>query len=350
MSARNGSTPLQVAVMILLPLLVTAAAAYIAFDNSPPAPEQYRATVVVGPPSTVQDSAAAVNLFIADLGQRITADAVVNHVLDEVPQLDQRTYIENISADRRETASSVALSFVHSDRAVAELTVDTVARQLLDGAARTDFERGQFMLDRATERLDAAEASMSRFAGTQSVFDPEVEYRTALDEIAQLDRQITTGQALSYSDAYTDELVARRDVLEASLPRIGQALLSYRALTAELEQAQAVWEKASLNYDRAEFEYQTVNAVDNLISNRELVAFVDTTPQLQRTALAGAVALALSLVTIVPLTAWLLRRRGKHRGLAEDLMDSGVQPTRLRPDSTGERHPAEPQGRSRRRA
>jgi len=350
MRGRNGGTPLQIGVMVLLPLLVTASAAYVAYRTAPPAPEQYRATVVVGPPSTVQDSAAAVNLFIADLGERITADVVVNHVLSEVPQLDQTTYIESISADRRETASSVALSFVHSDPAVAGAAVDAVARRLLDDTARTDFERWQFMVDRATERLEAAEASMSRFAGSQSVFDPEVEYRTALDEIAQLDRQITTGQALGYSESYIDELVARRDLLEASVPRIGEALLSYRALAAELERAQAVWEEASLNYDRAQFEYLTVNAVDNLISSREVVPFVDTTPQLQRTALAGAVALALSLVIIVPLAAWLFRRRGKHRGIAEDLMDYGVQPTRLRPGGTGERHLAEPPDEFRRRA
>jgi hypothetical protein len=291
-----------------------------------------------------------VNLFIADLGERITADAVVNHVLTAVPQLDQTMYVENIRADRRETASSVAISFVHADGVVAELTADTVARQLLDGAARTDFERWQFMLDRATERLDAAEAAMNQFADSQSVFDPEVEYRTALDEIAQLDRQITTGQALGYSQTYIDELVTRRDVLEASLPRMGESLLSYRTLAAELERAQAVWEEASLNYDRAQFEYLTVNAIDNLISSRAVVPFVDTTPQLQRTALAGAAALALSLVTIVPLAAWLFRRRGKHRGIAEDLMDYGVQPTRLRTGGNSDRHPAEPRDGFRRGA
>ena len=321
MRERNGigTAVLRIGTMVVLPMLIVAAAALVAYRTTPDPPEQHRASAVIRPPSTVQDSAAAVNLFIVDISERIKTDLVVDHVLTEVPELDKETFVENVRADRRETSSSVALSFIHDDPAVAESTVDTLARRLLDDAARSDFERSEFLLNRATDRLNEAEASMSQLARNGSVYDPEVEYRSALDELAQLNRQITTGQALGYSQSYIDEHIARRSEVEASATRLGEALLLHEQRSTELQHARSAWEGARINYDRAEFEYRTVNAPANLMLRSDVAPFVDQTPRLQRTALAAATALALSLVTVVPLGAWLVRRRrlGRHRTRAD---------------------------------
>ena len=63
------------------------------------------------------------------------------------------------------------------------------------------------------------------------MFDPEFEYRSVLNEIAQLDQQITTGQALSYGETYQTELTARRAELQASLPGLGSAMLIHQRLS-----------------------------------------------------------------------------------------------------------------------
>lgn len=303
--------------LALLPVLVAAAAAAYTYRNTPDPPTQYLATTVITPPTTVQDSASAVNLFIADLSELIVADATVSQVVDQVPGLEREIYLKNISASRRETTSSVALTFLHADQTVAKTTVGTLARQLLDEAARGEFERTQFLLQRATERLDQAEAEMEQFFGGVSVFDPEFEYRSVLNEITQLDQQITTGQALSYGETYLTELTARRSELQDLLPGLGEAMLTYRRLAAELENARAAWEAATINNDLAEFEYRTVNSVDALIISEEVGPFVDATPRLQRTSLAAAVALVLSLVVVLPFSARLSRPRGRHKADAE---------------------------------
>jgi hypothetical protein len=303
----------RLGMVVVLPLLIVIAAAAATYRTTPPAPIEYRATTVIRPPTTVQDSAAAVNLFVADLGEAITTDATVDHVISQVPGLEKDTYLDRIDASRRGTTSSVALSFIHPDEAVAAATVGTLARRVLDDAARGEYERTQFLLERATERLDRAEAAMEEFFRGTSAFDPEFEYRGVLNEIAQLDQQITTGQALSYGETYQTELTARRTELQALLPELGAAMLIHRRLSAELDTAQAAWEEATINNDLEEFEYRTVNSVDELITSEEVEPFVDETPRLQATALAGAVALVLSLVVILPVAAWLSRPRGRHK-------------------------------------
>ncbi len=303
----------RLGMVVVLPILIVIAAAAATYRTTPAAPIEYRATTVIRPPTTVQDSAAAVNLFLADLSELITTDATVEHVVSQVPGLDRETYLDRIDASRRGTTSSVALSFLHPNEVVAQSTVGALARRVLDDAARGEFERTQFLLGRATERLDRAEAAMEEFFRGTSVFDPEFEYRSVLNEIAQLDEQITTGQALSYGETYQTELSARRRELEALLPKLGAAMLIHRRLTAELETAQAAWEEATVANDLEEFEYRTVNSVDELITNEEVGPFVDETPRLQTTALAAVVALVLSWVVILPVSAWLSRPRGRHK-------------------------------------
>ena len=303
----------RLGMVVMLPILIVIAAAGATYRTTPAAPIEYRATTVITPPTTVQDSAAAINLFLTDLSELITTDATVAHVLGQVPGLGRETYLDRIDASRRGTTTSVALSFVHRDEAIAAATVDILARRILDDAARGEYERTQFLLERATERLDLAEAEMEEFFRGTSVFDPEFEYRSVLNEIAQLDQQITTGQALSYGETYQTELTARRAELQALLPEMGAAMLIHQRLTAELETAQAEWEEATVNNDLEEFEYRTVNSVEELITSKEVVPFVDETPRLQATALAAVLALVLSLVVILPVSAWLSRPRGRHK-------------------------------------
>ena len=303
----------RLGMVVVLPILIVVVAAGATYRTTPVAPIEYRATTVITPPTTVEESAAAVNLFITDLSELITTDATVAHVLSQVPGLEREMYLDRIDASRRGTTTSVALSFVHRDEAVAAATVDILARRILDDAARVEYERTQFLLERATERLDVAEAEMEEFFRGTAVFDPEFEYRGVLNEIAQLDQQITTGQALSYGETYQTELTARRAELRALLPGLGAAMLIHQRLSAELETAQAAWESATVANDLEEFEYRTVNSVDELITSAEVVPFVDETPRLQATALASVLALVLSLVVILPVSAWLSRPRGRHK-------------------------------------
>lgn len=303
----------RLGMVVVLPILIVIAAAATTYRTTPAAPIEYRATTVIRPPTTVQDSAAAVNLFLADLSELITTDATVEHVVSQVPGLDRETYLDRIDATRRGTTSSVALTFLHPEETVAGQTVSVLAHRVIDDAARSEFERTQFLLGRATERLDRAEAAMEEFFGGTSVFDPEFEYRSVLSEIAQLDEQITTGLALSYGETYQTELATRRRELQALLPDLGAAMLIHQRLSAELETAQGAWEEATINNDLEEFEYRTVNSVDELITSEEVGPFVDETPRLQATALAAVVALVLSLVVILPVSAWLSRPRGRHK-------------------------------------
>jgi hypothetical protein len=303
----------RLGLIALLPVLIAITAAGYTYQGIPDPPTRYLATTVIRPPTTVQDSASEVNLFLADLSELITTDATVNYVLDQVPGLERQIYLDRIDAARRGTTSSVALSFVHGDEAIAAATVSTLARRVLDDAARGKYEKTQFLLGRATERLERAEEAMQEFLRGTTVFDPEFEYRSVLGEIAQLDQQIATGQALSYGETYQSELTARRTELEATLPELGAAMVSHQRLSAELETAQAAWENATFNNDLEEFEYRTVNSLENLITSEEVVPFVDQTPRLQNTALAAAVALSLSLIAILPFSAWLGRPRGRHK-------------------------------------
>ena len=305
----------RLGLLAVLPVLVAATVAGFAYQSSPDPATEYLATAVIRPPTTV-DSPSAVNLFIADMTELITADAAVDHVISQVPALDRENYLERITAVRRGTTSSVELSFLAPDQAVAETTVGTLARWVLDNAARGEYELTQFLLQRATERLDQAETELDEFFGTVSVFDPEFEYRSLLNEIAQLDQQITTGRALSYGETYLAELTARRREVQAQLPELGEAMLTHVRLSTELENAQDAWEEATVNNDLAEFEYRTVNSIETLITSDEVDPFVDVTPRLQVTALAAVVALVLSLVVVVPFSAWLARPRGRHKAAA----------------------------------
>lgn len=306
--------------LALLPVLLAAAVAAYTYQNTPDPPIQYLATAVIRPPTTVQESASSINLFVADLSELVEADATVNQLLSQVSGLDRETYLENINASRRGTTSSVALTFLHSSERVAETTVGTLARQLLDEAARGEFERTQFLLQRATERLDQAEAAIEQFFRGGSVFDPEFEYRSVLSEIAQLDQQITTGQALSYGETYLAELTTRRAELQALVPGLGDAMLTHRRLASELENAQSAWEEATIDDDLAEFEYRTVNSLDALITSQEVGPYFDTAPRMQRTALAAAVALVLSLLVILPFSAWRSRPRARHKVADEGIV------------------------------
>lgn len=307
----------RLGLLAVLPVLVAATVAGFTYQSFPDPATEYRATAVIRPPTTV-DSPSAVNLFIADMPELITADAAVDHVISQVPALDRESYLERISAVRRGTTSSVELSFLDPDQAVAEATVGTLARWVLDNAARGEYELTQFLLQRATERLDQAETELDEFFGTVSVFDPEFEYRSLLNEIAQLDQQITTGRALSYGETYLAELTARRREVQAQLPELGEAMLTHVRLSTELENAQDAWEEATVNNDLAEFEYRTVNSIETLITSDEVDPFVDVAPRLQVTALAAVVALVLSLVVVVPFSAWLARPRGRHKAAATE--------------------------------
>lgn len=308
-----GSKLERIGLVAILPVLITAIVAGYAYQSYPTPPTRYLATTVIRPPTTVQESAGVVNLFLADLSELITTDATVDHVISQVPGLDRDIYLARIDAQRRGTTSSVALTFIHQDENIAGQTVSALALRVVDDAARGEFERAQFLLERATDRLDQAERAIEEFFRGTSAFDPEFEYRGVLNEIAQLDQQITTGLALSYGETYQTELMARRTELQALLPQLGSAMLIHGRLSAQLETAQTAWEQATVANDLAEFEYRTVNSASELITSVDVSPFVDETPRLQTTALAAVLALALSLVVILPVSVWLSRPRGRHK-------------------------------------
>ncbi|MGH8958513.1 MAG: hypothetical protein ACRDVK_07535 [Acidimicrobiia bacterium] len=309
--AEIGNRLKRLGLLGLLPLLVASGAAAYTYRDTPAPSTRYRSTVVILPPTMIQESAGAVNLFLADLSERILTDSVVTRVLEEVPALDRNSYLEGVTADRRGITSVAELAMVHADAGVAEKAVDALARIVLDDSARTEFDRTQFLLGRASDRLDQAKADLGEFMSSGSIFDPEIEYRNALSEIAQLDQQLTTARALSYGETYLSELEGRRAVLEATLPRLGEAMLSFRRLSAELESAREAWERAATDSDQAEFEYETVNTYDKLVVSRATEAFIDDAPRTQRTALAGVIALTLSLAIALPISQHLGRNSRK---------------------------------------
>jgi hypothetical protein len=312
---------LGILMLVVLPLAIAGAAALLAYRRSPVPQERNRATVIVKPPSTIQNSASAVNLFIADVGEQIEADPMAAFVISQVTELDDASYRRGIDAARRGTTSLIELSFTHADASIAETAVDVVARRLLDEAARGEFERTQFLLGRATERLDAAQDAVDEYFRTHEVFDPDFEYRNALDQVANLNQQITTGQALQYGETYLAELEAERDEIERQIPRLGEAMLTFRQLSIELQLAQSAWQQATVNNDSAEFSYLTVDTAENLIASQTVTPFVDDTARWQTTALAGVVAFLLALLIVTPLSNRL--RRGPKRGRHKINGDSG---------------------------
>ena len=104
----------RLGMVVVLPILIVVAAAGATYRTTPVAPIEYRATTVITPPTTVEESAAAVNLFITDLSELITTDATVAYVLSHVPGLDARNVPRSDRCLRRGTTTSVALSFVHA--------------------------------------------------------------------------------------------------------------------------------------------------------------------------------------------------------------------------------------------
>jgi hypothetical protein len=332
---RRVISALVIALAVVLSLAIASSTAFFTYRTLPVPAERHRATAVIKPPSTVQESASAVNLFIADVGEELEADSMVQFVLDEVPELDRETYLANIEAERRGITSLVDLSFVHADPVVAEQTVDLVSHRLLDDAAKGDFERSQFLLNRATKRLDKAEQAVDEFLRDESMVDPEFEYRNALNQVAQLDQQIAAVETLTETDTETDaetdaelsELWAERYRLQSDLPRLGAAVLEYRRLATNLEQAQSAWQQAMLDHDTAVFDYRAENTVENLVTSRGVAPFVDDNPRQQRTALAGVVALMLALLIVTPMANSLRRSgRGGRRvvSVAHGLIDDSV--------------------------
>ncbi|HEX2369276.1 MAG TPA: hypothetical protein VHM94_08605, partial [Acidimicrobiia bacterium] len=306
---RRVISGLLMALAVVLSLAIASSTAFFTYRTLPVPAERHRATVEIKPPSTVQDSASAVNLFIADVGEEIEADSMVEFVLDKVPELDRETYLAGIEAERRGITSLVDLSFVHADPVIAEQTVDLVSHRLLDDAAKGDFERSRFLLNRATKRLEDAEQAMDEFLRDESMVDPEFEYRNALNQVAQLDQQIAAAETLTNTDTATDtdtdtdisELWAERYRIQSDLPGLSAAVLEYRRLATNLEQAQSAWQQAMVNNDTAAFDYRAVNTLENLITNRSVAPFVDDNPRQQRTALAGVVALTLALLIVTPM-------------------------------------------------
>jgi hypothetical protein len=328
---RRVISALVIALAVVLSLAIASSTAFFTYRTLPVPAERHRATAVIKPPSTVQESASAVNLFIADVGEELEADSMVEFVLDEVPELDRETYLASIGAERRGITSLVDLSFVHADPIVAAQTVDLVSHRLLDDAAKGDFERSQFLLNRATKRLEKAEQAVDEFLRDESLVDPEFEYRNALNQVAQLDQQIAAVETLTETDAETDaelsELWAERYRLQSDLPRLGAAVLEYRRLATNLEQAQSAWQQAMVDHDTAAFDYRAENTVENLVTSRSVAPFVDDNPRQQRTALAGVVALVLALLIVTPMANSLRRSESGGRravSVAHGLIDDSV--------------------------
>jgi hypothetical protein len=334
---RKVVSALVIALAVVLSLAIASSTAFFTYRTLPVPAERHRATAEIKPPSTVQESASAVNLFIADVGEEIEADSMVEFVLDEVPELDRETYLANIEAERRGVTSLVDLSFVHADPVVAEQTVDLVTHRLLDDAAKGDFERSQFLLNRATRRLEKAEQAVDEFLRDESMVDPEFEYRNALNQVAQLDQQVAAAETLRDTSTGTDsetetetelsELWAERYRLQSDLPRLGAAVLEYRRLATNLEQAQSAWQQAMVDHDTAAFDYRAENTVENLVTSRSVVPFVDDNPRQQRTALAGVVALVLALLIVTPMANSLRRPGGGGRrapSVVHRLIDDSV--------------------------
>ncbi|HEX2367808.1 MAG TPA: hypothetical protein VHM94_01095, partial [Acidimicrobiia bacterium] len=204
-----------------------------------------------------------------------------------------------------------------------------------DDAAKGDFERSRFLLNRATKRLEDAEQAMDEFLRDESMVDPEFEYRNALNQVAQLDQQIAAVETLMETDSETEaetetelsELWAERYRIQSELSGLSAAVLEYRRLATNLEQAQSAWQQAMVNNDTAAFDYRAVNTLENLVTNRSVAPFVDDNPRQQRTALAGVVALTLALLIVTPMANSLRRSGGGGRRamrVAHGLIDDSV--------------------------
>lgn len=308
----------------LVPAILAAAAALVVFLTSPQPGTLYRASITVRPPTTALESAAAVNLFVTDLGQQAESDLISLFLLDQIPGLDPDEYPRDLNVEREGATSWVAISFVHADRDVARATVEALAGRLLDDAARHDVDLASFLLDDATGTLTEAQTALNEFAAAENVFDPEVEYRILLDNISRLDAEIVAaGQDPNVDEAQTASLVLERNRLSAGRAGMGEALLTFNRLSASVEDAQSAFQSARADYEAAAFEYERVNAPQNLIGIRELTSFVDNTSRIQRSTLAAAVALVLAVAIVVPL-AWLLEKK-RVQGRHIDLITESLQ-------------------------
>lgn len=283
--------------------------------REPPPQEESRASVVVAPPTIVQDSPGTLNQFVVDLTERVGSDAMIVHVFDELPEIDRDEYLDGIGASRRGQSSRVEISFIHPDRQIAQKTVEAVANRLIDDSARTEYDKTAYILEQAQARADEAERELAGFADTHGGFDPEIEYANVLSEIAAVDRQITTATIEDLDETSTETLNEQRADLVIERARLRSVLLPYERITAEVERARQVLEEARSDYVEAEFEYTTVNTPDELIVSRNVVRFVDDSARLQRAALGAFLAFLLTLIFLVPMAVWLQRRRlaGKHR-------------------------------------
>jgi hypothetical protein len=323
----------------LLPLLTAAAAGLAVYQTSPEPPAKFEATVTVRPPTTNLESAAAVNLFVTDLGQQAASDLVRLYILDQIPELDPDTYPSHLVVERQGATSWVALSFVHEDEDVARATVEVLAIRLLDDAARQDSARALFLVEQATGRLSAAEQALDDFAREEGVFDPEVEYRVLLDDISRLNAEIVaTSQSEVVDETYLGALTTERNRLVATRKGLGEALLAFERLATEVANAQRALEEARSEHEEAEFEYLGVNSPNNLIGTRDVAPSVDDTPRLQRSVLAGVVALVLALAIVLPL-AWLLDKKrvpGRHIDLISESTAGSRESATYRPGETDE--------------
>ncbi|HEY5891011.1 MAG TPA: hypothetical protein VIW94_09960 [Acidimicrobiia bacterium] len=306
----------------LAPIAIAIAAAVVAFQLAPQPPTLFEASVTIRPPSTTQDSAAAINLFVNDIALQAESDVVAAFVLDQIPDLDPATYPRDLSVVRQGATSWVSLSFVSEIESVARDTVETLAVRLLDDAARPETDRTQFLLDQASERLAVAGTEFADFTDENDVFDPEVEYRLLLDEISRLSGQITSARLDGADQEYIDSLIREQDRLIGLRPSLGESLLTYRALATSVESARNEVEQARADFDEAQFEYVVTNAPSNLIGTREIEHFVDDTDRLQRSALAGAAGLVLAMGIVIPLAWWLDKRRSQGRHI--DLIEEGL--------------------------
>ncbi len=142
-----------------------------------------------------------------------------------------------------------------------------------------------------------------------------------------------------------------RSAIEFSLSSLvsSAAVLEYRRLATNLEQAQSAWQQAMVNNDTAAFDYRAVNTLENLVTNRSVTPFVDDNPRQQRTALAGVVALTLALLIVTPMANSLRRSGGGGRravrvahGLIDDSGPTIIPDKSERPIACCRRGPMSP--------
>jgi len=304
----------------VLAAMIVATAGIATYLNEPEPREEFRASVVIAPPTIVQDSPAAVNQFVIDLAEQVESDAMVVHVLEAVPEIDRDQYLRGIEANRRGASSIVDISFVHTDDQIARQTTEAVALRLIDDSARSEYDKTAHLLEQAETRVNEAGTALTEFAETHGAFDPAIEYANVLSEITAIDRQITTATIEGSDESTMESLEEQRAVLVTERGRLGSVLVPYQTVIEELDRARQVLEDARSRFLEAEFEYTTVNTPDELVVSRDVTRFVDDSARLQRAALGAAVALVLTVVLLIPLGLWLRRHRlaGKHRDQGDD--------------------------------